>query len=250
MPLTLAFSILLGFLSAALFGFVGWVIHRRRVSPESRAARDAFVVWWATLSFISLTSALLLGAATLGLHDLAFVLTLSLALLALLCLGFWGLLSYLLFIYLNDNRFRLALSGFYFLLYVFLVYIILSRQPTGVVLTDWSVTLAYAQPAGAAASVVGLLFLLPIIVGAGAYLSLYRKMAEPWLRRRVLIVGTSILLWFLSSVPGSTSQELAQGEAWQVASRLIGLAATLAILYAYTGLKPKDATVPARLEQG
>ncbi|MEA3191137.1 MAG: hypothetical protein QOD77_1719 [Thermoplasmata archaeon] len=236
-------SLLLGLLSGGFFALVGWTIHRRPVSSEVVAARDAFVLWWVLLGVLSVLGVALNVAVVLGLRDLALLTTLLLALLLLLCAAFWSLLCYLLYLYLNTNRLRWILAVAYTILFFGLAYFVLYQQPIGVEETRWGFKFDYArEPSGPAALVAGLLFLVPVLLGAAGYLSLYRKVDNPVLRRRILIVGCSILVWFGSSLPATSDRDLGENETWQLASRLIGLAATAAIYYAYVGLKPKTET--------
>jgi len=85
--------------------------------------------------------------------------------------------------------------------------------------------------------VVALLFIGPTLWGAGAYLLLYGKVTDPMQKRRILLVGLSILLWFGTGL-GANFGGIDSSAWWPVASRTIALLAAGTIYYAYAGLKP------------
>jgi hypothetical protein len=65
-----------------------------------------------------------------------------------------------------------------------------------------------------------------------AYFTLYFHVSEVTQKYRVLLVSWSIIIWFLSPLFAIVAG-LAEQDWWQLASRLIGLAAALTILMAY-----------------
>jgi uncharacterized membrane protein HdeD (DUF308 family) len=89
-----------------------------------------------------------------------------------------------------------------------------------------------SQLRGPIFSVALLLLLLPPIIGGLVYFMLYFQVKLATQRYRILLVSWSIILWFLSvlfvSVAGLSDESW-----WQVISRLIGLVAALAIMFAY-----------------
>jgi hypothetical protein len=80
--------------------------------------------------------------------------------------------------------------------------------------------------------IVVLLLLLPQMIGAFAYFTLYFRMPEVTQKYRILLVSWSIIIWFLSPLLALVGG-LAEQDWWQLASRFIGLAAALTILIAY-----------------
>ena len=76
------------------------------------------------------------------------------------------------------------------------------------------------------------LLLLPQIIGGFAYFTLYFRVTETTQKYRILLVSWSIIIWFLSPL-AALAGGLAEQDWWQLASRLIGLAAALTILIAY-----------------
>ena len=230
-------SILLSLASATLFLLVGRAVYLRPVSTESVRARNAFVLWWSTLGLVTVIG-LVLQAPGFPLTVSAF-LTVTIVILALLCVGLWGLLFYLLFLFTNRRDLAVPLAIGYVLYFAFLTYFIMAGDPTSVESTKWGHEIEYADPieSGPVYWAAILLLILPPFLAAGGYLSLYWKADQPVQKRRILLVSMSILVWFGSALVSTGAGE---SDAWRIVSRLIGLAAAATILYAYTGLKPSE----------
>lgn len=228
----------LSLLSAIGFLLVGRTIQRRDVSRQMRIGQDAFVVWW-----YSLAAATLLGAvAALPVFaDLEAFLTLTILTLLVLCVGLCGLLFYLVFLFTARRSLLVPMAIGYAGFFVFLVWFILSGQPIGIETTPWGPELVYAEPieGGPLAMTALALLIGPQLVASLGYLSLYWKTDDPLLRRRILLVSLSILAWFGSSLVG-TGADVSESDWWRFTSRLIGLAASATIYYAYTGIRPAN----------
>lgn len=231
-------AVSLSLLSALGFLLVGRTIQKRDVSRSMRVGQDAFVVWW-----YALAAATLLGAATnlpfFG--DLEAFLTLTILTLLVLSIGLCGLLFYLVFLFTEKRSLLVPMAIGYAGFFLFLTWFILAPQPIGVESTDWGRELVYAdeEPYGAGPLVWLAITLLigPQLIAALGYLSLYWKVDDPLLRRRILLVSLSILAWFGSSLIG-TGADVSESDWWRLTSRLIGLAAAATIYYAYTGIRP------------
>lgn len=243
-------SIALSLASATLFLLVGRAVYRRPVSSESVRARNAFVLWWATLGLVTLIG-LVLQAPGFPATVAAF-LAVTFVTLALLCVGLWGLLFYLLFLFTSRKDLAVPLAIGYVLYFGFLAYFIVAGDPSSVESTKWGQRLEYADPidSGPVYWAAILLLILPPFLAAGAYLSLYWKVDQPTQKRRILLVSLSILVWFGSALVGTGAGSEGGPDWWRITSRLIGLAAAATILYAYTGLKPAPpasvTTTPSR----
>jgi hypothetical protein len=228
-------SVGLSLASAAVFLLVAKAVQQRPVSEESVLARNAFVLWWSTLGL----------ATILGLvpqvpgfpASVPAFLTVTFLTLALLCVGLWGLLFYLLFLFTSRRDLARPLAVLYVLYFAFLTYFIVAGDPSSVESTKWGQRLEYADPidSGPVYWTAILLLILPPFLAAGGYLSLYWKVDQPVQKRRILLVSLSILVWFGSALVGTGANG---SDWWRIVSRLIGLAAAATILYAYMGLKP------------
>jgi hypothetical protein len=229
------FATILSILSAVGFTLVGRSIQKRDVSARMRIGQDAFVVWWYALAFTTV-----LGAVG-NLLALSFGPYLLLTVLALfvLCVGLCGLLFYLVFLFTERRGLLLPMIVGYAGFFIFLLWFILAGQPDGLERTAWGTTLHYADPIDHGPAFVAAIVLLlgPQVTASIGYLSLYWKVDDPMLRRRILLVSLSILAWFGSSLIG-TGVDAAETDWWNLTSRLIGLAAAGTIYYAYTGIRP------------
>lgn len=233
-PYTLLFAALFDFVAAGIYIYVGWQLGRRQLSgQEAQLAWRLFIVWWFGLGATTLIGGVmnLLGAA--GFTSLALFVGLTHLNLLSICAALWGLLYYLLYLFTGKKQFLAPLSLFYVAYYILLVYYLNFSRPTGVILEAWHVTLQYEKPPAGFFLMLVLIFLVfPQIIGSGAYFSLYSKVQEPTQKYRILLVSWSIIIWFssafLASLTGFSEQYW-----WQIAARLIGLAAAFAIYLAY-----------------
>jgi hypothetical protein len=228
----------LSILSAFGFLLVGRTIQKRDVSPSMRLGQDAFVVWW-----YALAATTILGVAG-NLHwfgDLDAYLTLTILTLLVLCAGLCGLLFYLVFLFTAKRSLLVPMAIGYAGFFLFLAWFILSGDPVGVESTTWGRTLVYAEPIEGGPKLWLALGLLigPQLIAALGYLSLYWKVEDPLLRRRILLVSVSIIAWFGSSLVG-TGADVSESDWWRLTSRLIGLAAAATIYYAYAGIRPSN----------
>jgi len=230
---TLAFALA----SAAIYGLVARTVQRRPVSDEVRGARNAFVLWWGSLAVLSAVAAVL--ALPFVPLDLALWEGLTIVLLGLICVALAGLVYYLVFIYTNQRKALLPIILGYAAVFLFLLYFIFKQVPNGVVDARWGPKMTYQNEVttGPLVWALVILIIVPPILAAAAYLRLYGKVDDPLQKRRVLLVGLGILLWFLTSL-GASVGNVQLADWWQVASRLISLTAAGMTYYAFALLKP------------
>jgi hypothetical protein len=233
-------AVFLSIVSAVGFLLVGRTIQKRDVSRSMRIGQDAFVVWW-----YALAATTLLGTAGRlpWFDDLDAFLTLTIVTLLVLSIGLCGLLFYLVFLFTEKRSLLLPMAIGYAGFFLFLAWFILAPQPVGVESHAWGRELVYADEdyhrSGPIVGIAIALLLGPQLVASLGYLSLYWKVDDPLLRRRILLVSLSILAWFGSSLVGSGA-DVSRSDWWQLTSRLIGLAAAGTIYYAYTGIRPSN----------
>jgi hypothetical protein len=231
---TLLFGALLSIINSAIYFYVGRVLNRRHSgSVDARLAWTLFVVWWYALAAATLSGALLSLLGALGIAGLALFVTISLANLLATCVALYGLMFYLLYLFTGNRRLLGPLTVFYLAYYIFLIYFVEASGPVGVTIDRWSTRLEYQnQITGPLFPIALLLLALPQIIGSLAYFTLYFRVSTATQKYRILLVSWSIIVWFLSAFLASIAG-LAQQDWWQVTSRLIGLGAALAILFAY-----------------
>jgi hypothetical protein len=231
--LTLLLAAMLSIGSAIVYAIVGWRLSRREVGPEAKRAHDLFVVWWYALGGATLLGAANQFAAGFGYTDLPLYVSFTHMSLLLICIGLWGLLYYLLFLFTGRAGVLTPLTLFYIGYYVLLVYAIVNANPIGLKVGRWNVTAVYERPfEGPFTTALIALLVFPQVFGAAAYFTLAFKLRDRTQRFRVTVVSLSIIAWFLSSFLASVAG-LGESDAWQLASRGIGLGAALLILTAY-----------------
>lgn len=230
---TLAAGAALSLVAGGIYTHVAGLVRRRRVAPEAQRASDLFALWWYALGAVTFVGAghSLLAAA--GLSSLPLALAVTFVSLLLLCAGLCGLLYYLLFLFTGRASLLPPLAMGYALLFVALLALFYQAGPAGIEVGRWSATVAYERPLSSGTTLLLLAFLVvPQILAAVSYAALYFRVQDRTLRYRVALVSGSITVWFLSSLLASASG-LTQHDAWQVASRMLGIGAALAVLAAY-----------------
>lgn len=223
---------------AILLAFVGVVVARRHASPAARRAQRAFAVWWWGLSVTTGVTASREVAGAFGVADAAAVVAvanlLQYAYVVALCAAVWGLLYYLLYLYTGRSGFFWPLATFYGLYGLVALGLIIQMRPAGISVGKWFAGAAYASPqtGGVLLTVMVLLLLLPQLVAAAAYATLYRKVENAESKYRIALVSGALFVWLGLSLVAPFIQ-LGRFEAWQAGGRLVGLAAAVVILMAF-----------------
>lgn len=223
----------IGLAMACVYAWVGRTVRRRPVSPEARRARDLFAVWWYGLAATGSLGAAGLVLGAMGTTSLEVHLLRTHVSLLVLVVALGGLQYYLLYVFTGRRGLLGYVVTFYAAFYLFLLYLVTIAGPMGVEISAWRVRLVYlAPPEGAAVTVALALLLLPQTLTALGYLSLVFVVREPEARFRIVVVASALVVWFgsayvvgLAGVGGSV--------AWQVGSRVVALAAALAVLVAF-----------------
>jgi hypothetical protein len=241
--LTLLTSAALSFIAAAVYAYVGLRLSRRQVSQPSALAWKLFVVWWAGIAATTTLGGVqtllgLAGALTPGL-----LLGIGVVNDILISIALWGLLYYLLYLFTGRRALLWPLSAIYIAFFALIVEFIGTTPAFGVKTNGWTFSANYGQSSAALLAnpviqLIIVMLLVPQIIGALAYFSLYFRLQDPTRRYRVFVVSWAIILWFGSPFIAlgaglSTDTQTLVGDAYQLASRLIGLGAAIAILMAY-----------------
>jgi hypothetical protein len=231
---TLLFGATLAFLSAGIYLYVGRVlVSRRQTSSGAGMAWLMFVIWWYALALATLSGGILSLLGAFGIIGLPLYVAITILNLLTTCVALLGLMFYLMYLYTGKSSLIWPIGVFYFVYYGLLVYFVEASDPIGVTVNRWNTTLQYANQIQGPFLIIALLLLVfPQIIGSLAYFMLYFQVKAKTQRYRILLVSWSIIIWFASSFLASISG-LSQQDWWQVVSRLIGLGAALAILFAY-----------------
>jgi hypothetical protein len=221
------------FLIAGIYAYVGLRLVRRPAAGDARRASQRFGVFWLGLGAHTalagaLTAAFLVGGpAPLLVAAAAFMACVVIAAM------FWGLMSYLLFLYTGKRIvFRLTTLAYVAQLVPLLLAVAILR-PVGAYMEGWIPMIAYANPAGSALDgIASLTFIIPPLIASWMYLSLFRRVEDAAARWRIGLVGGSIGLWFLLAVVGRFL-DLLPGDTGAVIGRAIAISAALIVLAAY-----------------
>lgn len=219
--------------TAIMYAYVGYVITRRPTTGDARLATNLFATWWVGLALTTLGGVANRVLGYLHVTDVALYTTITYAVFLALMISLWGLLYYLLYLFTGTRRWLWPVTAFYVALYVYTLYLIAVAKPIGVKVQAWSVTMEYAnQPTGWTVVVFFIALLVPILLGAIGYARLYFRVEGRTPRYRIGMVSSTFVLWFGSSLV-VTILQTNTSPAWQVMSRFIGLAAAVAIYFAY-----------------
>ncbi|HWH09281.1 MAG TPA: hypothetical protein VNX21_08780, partial [Candidatus Thermoplasmatota archaeon] len=195
---------------AALYAWVARLVQHRSLSDEARAANALFATWWASFALIYAFAGAYRVAGGLGYLDLALGVVFMNVVLVLLCVGLWGLLGYLVYLYTGSRRWFMPMGVAYALLAVALLYLVAWMGPVGYKAGGLGAQLQYARDLPPTVSLaVGLLLAVPIALAAILYGTLYVRVRSPEPRYRIALVAGAFLAWFGWSIV-STLLRLAQ----------------------------------------
>jgi hypothetical protein len=224
--------------TGALYLYLARVLHARRVSAEAAMARDMFALWWALLGLLNFIGVIQVALYRAG--DLPIWLYLTLGQLGIWALfaALWALQVYLMYLYTGSKRWVVPLGVFYLVLYMSVVALIHWIGPPGAIGDNgWTLRTDQTFQLSRGWTVALLLVLLgPQMAAALAYARLYRKTNDRTQRYRIALLTGAILVWFgTSALVGATSDPNPDhvNVPWQIASRLLSMAAALTILAAY-----------------
>lgn len=227
---TLLLTSAVGLVAAFACVYAGRTFWRTRL-PEAHGvgARGFVTYWYASAAYHVLASLMgLLGAV--GATPFVPFLLLRHLLLAVGAACLASLAFSLLYLFTGSRRWLWPIVAFYAAVFLAGVVSIQASVPTGVVVGDWKVTLAFEKPLWTASYVLTVLLLLPQILGALAYGTLYWRVKDPEQRWRVGILAPAIFAWYL----GALAAELARSPFWSFVTRPgVGLLVAALVVLAY-----------------
>ncbi|MEA3137577.1 MAG: hypothetical protein QOC71_1858, partial [Thermoplasmata archaeon] len=196
---TLAAVAAVHLLTAVAFFAVGRRFQARKVESGMGLARDAFVAWWwAFGAYLAGQGALDLAAASGQTSFGAFV-AFRLASGPLLAFAAAGLAYHILFLWSGKRWWALPLAFYYGAAGAVYSCWVWFHEPLGVAVGPWGADVAYAQPiAGPVWMAVLASIGLPLVLGSAAFLALAAKVHDRAKRYRIVLVGSSLLLWVVS----------------------------------------------------
>ncbi len=241
MEWTLAFGGAVSGLAAAAFAYAAARFLFRGEGQERRASR-AFAAWWAGLAAYTALQGLddLLGA--FGAASLPVFAAVRYATLALICLAFAGLAHYVLYVRTGHGRWASWAWAYYGLLAGAFVAIVASAGPSGVVIQRWRTDVSLGRPVNVPLFAACLLLaIVPVLAATASYLGLRGRSQDERQRRRILVVGSGILLALVAMAVSRASND----DAFQLVARPT-LGAGVALLIAREFRDPRPPRDPAR----
>lgn len=249
----LAFDIAYQLVIGILYGAVAWAVARRTVGATAERANQAFITWWATLAVVSFAGIASTIIGKLGGWTLAGLLTYTQIVLLAISLALMGLMYYFVYLFTGKQWATNLVVVFYIGFAAMLLYWInvghpigLEEGPNGATQIEYENDLSEST----FGSVLGILLLLPLVLGALAYSTLWFRVDDRTQRFRIITVGGSIFIWLLISLGASIGNVDANEQTWWlITSRVIAITATLANFIAFKpprwlqdrlGLRPVD----------
>lgn len=230
-PLTLAAVAAVHLVTAAAFVAVGRRFLRREVARANGLARDAFVAWWWAFAGYLALQGTLDAAAFLGAPSLRWAVAAHVLMGPLLAVAACGLAYHIAFLWSGRSWWAVPLAFYYGAAGATYSLWVLLHRPNAVEADAWGSGLAFALPLeGAVWSALLASFGLPLVLGSLAYLALAAKVRAREARYRIVLVGSSLLLWVTS---GYAAQVAGGGLARFVAIAVLGLATAAAVMAAY-----------------
>lgn len=197
---TLLLAGLVNMIAGALFVLVGIRFVPRRTSRENELANQAFAVYWSATGRYAMLAGALEALAAFGHTPFGLFLFARYASLPILTLAVGSVTFYFVYLFTGRQTWVWPIAAVYSSVLMAMTFYVGDREPIGVLVSAWNTDLLYAQPYESTTfRLILLLLALPPIVGAAFYITLRRNLAEAHDRRRVLLVGTSILAWSLAA---------------------------------------------------
>ncbi len=217
---------------------VGVVVMERRPKGPGHLAGTSFAVWWFTLAGLQAGSVLdFIIQAVGGSWTLAAYMTYVQLLLLIIVAAIGGLLYYMVYVYTGRRNAWRIIAAAYTGIYILLVYYVFLAEPIAVTQGPLGTTLEYRYDLDDTllARIVGIGLILPTLLAAIGYFSLYFRVEEPSQKFRIGAVGGSFIIWFGSSLLVGQLTDWSDTTAWRITSAFITLGSAFAV---YTGFQP------------
>lgn len=222
---TLVTASLLTLATGVAYALVGMCI-ARRARAQDGLALGLFSLFWFAVAYYGVTDGLWSLAVPLSDPPLAVGVTILYTKTLVGCLGFFGLVYYLTYLYTGERRLLVPLAAFYAVVYVLVLYSYVQAEPVGQVVQTWRSGLAYARPGTFLGMLAVLALFAPPLLAAIAYARLVTKTDDPRTRRRILVVSAAFAAFFGGLLFGWL------GGAWYwwpLVEKLLALATGLAV---------------------
>lgn len=227
----LAFALTFNVTAALVVVAIGAQLLRRPVHGPGRRAALLFSLWWIFLGIQTLLGVAVTLAGRAGYDALVG----PLVYVQLVFIGgmLWGLLYYLAYLFTGRGSLFWPLTAAYAAITIGGLAFIATLHPVGYTPDAWGGAIRYEnEPTRAGALGFWLFFLLPPIVGAALYGSLYGRVSSATHRYRIALVASGVFVWFTSNLVFTAG--VGAGDVSAIGSRVVGGLAILALWLAYS----------------
>ena len=233
----LLIAALLNVLVAAVYAAVGGVVSKRQVSDQARLAKRAFSAWWWVLAAVSVGGALANIASVYGVWTLASLVVYTQVLLALILGALAALLYYFVFLRTGWRGVWKPIAAFYALYYIAILYYLAVADPVGITRNPAGDTLEFGNDLTEhpVTTLLGLLLLMPSLIGAIGYFSLFGRIPDRSGRFRVAVIAGAFIFWFGTSIMAGFVFDVTEHPWWRHASTGVAVVASYAV---YLGFRP------------
>jgi len=230
----LAFGAALSAATCVLYGYVGFLMLARPVSPEASLANKAFAAWWFSLGGMTLLDGARRAIAAVGISDLAIHVAFVNASILALVFALASITYYLLYLYTGRRGVWIPVVAGHAVIYVYLLYLVVFLDPVALDQRTIAVNLEYATPASGGVLWIALALILgPVLFAAIAYGSLYRRVESPLQKYRVALVSSAFIVWFGAAPILGFATGWSSTDWWPIVSAVLGLAIPMLIILAY-----------------
>lgn len=223
---TLVAASLLTLATGLAYGLVGWRF-ARRAREGGGLPLGLFTLFWFAVAYYGVTDGLWSLAVPLVDPPVAVGVTILYTKTLVGCLGFFGLVAYLAFVYTGTRRLLVPLAAFYALVYVLVLYSYVHADPVGQEVQAWRSGLVYANQGTFLDTLSVLALFVPPLVAAVAYARLVTKTDDPRQRRRIVTVSAAFATFFGGLLFGWLGGSVWYW--WPLAEKLLALGAIGAV---------------------
>ena len=221
--------------ASIVYGYVGRLIIGRRLEGPAAVASKLFGVWWISLAIVSVLGFIPIIGGVLQIGEVAFYLAYLQLVILIIVIAIWALVYYLVFLLTGKSSLFTPIAIYFGLVWVLFIYAIATIHYSAVDFTASGAVLhpdsQIARPVALALSVT---LIAPPLVAALGYFRLFFRVKGATPRYRIGLVSITFVLWFLSSAVGSALPAgTTQTIPWRIFTGLLGVAAAIAILFAY-----------------
>lgn len=233
----LALSAALSLLMAVVYLAVGRVVRRRVVSSPAELAKRSFAAWWFILAGVTAAGVSTPVLSAFDLWTVEGLVVYTQIVIVLIVGALAALLYYFAYLFTGKRGIWKPIAVFHALYLVALLYYIAAADPIGIEHGTYGAQLEYANDFSGTplAAAVGILLLLPTLIGAIGYMSLFRRVPDRSARFRMLTIALAFIIWFGSSLIAGQVLDVTGEDWWRLVSTAISLLASAMV---YIGFQP------------